>query len=221
MHDHSNHAGPGGDPDARGPGVSFHIEPHALRVIAVARAEWLRGVREWPGLGSDRLTVYVSKSMAGVRGQVYDTPNEAPWCGHFAAFCLASVGFRSDFLLGVRVASDPKTTASFGSTYRLSLLAHIDTARLVTKAADVRAGDVVSVGYDGQSAWGSHIVIAAGAYEGDVLQTFEGNAVGRLGGGSWGEGVISGTRPSVRARTHKGFCFAFRPLAADFTEKAA
>jgi len=101
------------------------------------------------------------------------------WCGAFAAWC--DIELRSDLRKKV-----------LPSTYRLWEYCR-GTEREIP-LDQIQRGDIVVIGKKTSKRWGQHITRAVEVTPTHVL-TIEGNAHGRLGDGSWGEGVVTRRRP--------------------------
>lgn len=131
-------------------------------------------------------------------------PGEDFWCGVFAGFCWnrAADHLQGDFVDAVSDIrlKEPVGTYFFPSTTRLAgrwrPWSNYDLpAPMVIDPAHIRKGDLLLV-YTGRTdrEWGDHVCLARGAptgAEGQMVPTYEGNATGRLGDGTNGEGVIA------------------------------
>ena len=186
----------------------------AATILATARQEWTRDVREPPHPGSaERIDVYIRGEQgltwpsvdlgpAAKPGVPYTRNRQFQWCGAFAAFCYGAAGLKRD----VR-------RKRFASTYRLWAWAR-GTARWV-EPSDIRPGDVVVVGPAGDRD-GAHVVLCV-SVDPDGIVTYEGNAYGPGPSGSRREGVIRHVRPfdDVRPEEYR-VVFGVRPLPEDF-----
>lgn len=137
------------------------------------------------------------------------------WCGGFVAHCWGAAGLSAD----VR-------RERLASCYRLTLW-HGATGSRRIDLDELRAGDILVVGAP-RSPRGSHICLVE-RVEGDIVHTIEGNATGRLGDGTVGEGVVERTRPlrampgatcPISGLPHGRVCArrAYRPHLADLAE---
>lgn len=169
-----------------------------------AADEWGRVVRDPHDAG--RLVDYHEVSGAGWAVAGGYEEREDFWCGVFAGFCYARAGEYLEAGQCVDVGlKEVIGEQMFPSTTRLAgrgpygwnhdKLAGI-SAPVNVDPSDVRCGDIVVVrtGRTGR-VWGDHVTLARGVMHGDNIPTYEGNAVGRLGDGSSGEGVIRAARP--------------------------
>lgn len=181
--------------------------------LAVAIGEHRRGVRD----PDPRIDEYI-RGSAGLGWTTADATfksivpytrnGQFEWCGAFAAFAWGSVG------LDARVRHK-----RLASCYRLSRWGR------GIALAELRPGDIAVVSGVDAPAWGSHVVLVERVRGDGLIDTVEGNATGRLGDGSIGEGVVRRTRPVVP--TAAGRCpatglpsravvrFAYRPTIED------
>jgi len=172
-------------------------------VLTRALQQWLATVRD-PARGDTspaaercRATVmeYISAGLGWDWVKYYPGDGAFAWCGAFAAWCWRAGGLRPEV-----------AKKSFASTYRLHRWGQENPARLV-RFPKIVPGDVVVVG-DGD--YGSHITLAlAWDLPQSALVTVEGNALGRLPGGEWGEGVV------MRVRARSEIRAAYRPTKGD------
>jgi hypothetical protein len=124
------------------------------------------------------------------------------WCGAFAAWCDIELD------AGIRKRVLP-------STYRLYEFCR-GTERDIP-LDEIQRGDIVIVGSKSSKRWGQHITRALEVTETHV-HTIEGNAHGRLGDSSWGEGVVTRRRP-FKGHEKKGetfIMFAYRFIEEDY-----
>lgn len=192
------------------------VEPttRVATVLAVARQEWTRDVREPPHPGSaERIDAYIRGDQGLTWPSVDLGPDARPdvpytrnrqfaWCGAFAAFCYGAAGLKR----AIR-------RKSFASTYRLWAWAK-GTARWV-EPQDLRAGDVVVVGPLGDRD-GAHVVLCE-SVDPDGIVTYEGNAYGPGPSGGRREGVIRHVRPFAAERAEEyRVIFGVRPLPEDY-----
>lgn len=159
--------------------------------------EWGRVVRE-PAPGRPRGAHLIDGYIRGALGlgwpsaatgpgdsQAYERNGQFEWCGAFAARAWGAAGLDAE----VRRLRLP-------STYRLGSTEARHGPPLLRVPLDrLQPGDVLVV-TDGRKAWGTHVTLvqAVRPSEGLVF-TVEGNARGKLGDGSVGEGVVLRTRP--------------------------
>jgi len=177
--------------------VTPHSTEHALEAISRAKLEWERVVKD----PSPRVDAYI-KSAAGL-GWSWEKPyiknGQFAWCGAFASFCYtkASANIRKKI---------------FPSCYRM-YKNWGQTSRYVP-VNKIQRGDIVIVWAGKHSTQGDHITLCvdADALSLGYISTIEGNAVGTLGDGSRGEGVIK------RQRTVDEIAHVYRLLASDFDE---
>ncbi len=166
-------------------------------VVAIALAEWQRGVREPPGLGWDRIDAYI-RSAQGLAWNTADIATWKPgvpytkngmfaWCGAFAAWCWGGAGLGAT----IRRKLMPSTVRLFGG---YGGLPGWHGGPRSVPLLDARAGDIGVVTKGGSTA-GHHIVLierldaAAG-----LVHTLEGNASGLGPDGATYEGVVRRTR---------------------------
>jgi len=118
------------------------------------------------------------------------------WCGHFAAYCWASL------LPKIRKSSTP-------STYRLREWAR-GTPREIRGLEHARAGDIMIITTASGKRWGDHITIIDRVEE-DLsgVWTVEGNAFGETPSSERKEGVVRCFRPVEKIK------FIYRPLEVD------
>jgi len=118
------------------------------------------------------------------------------WCGHFAAYCWASL------LPKIRRSSTP-------STYRLREWAR-GTPREIKGLENARAGDIMVIATSTGKRWGDHITIID-KVEDDLsgAWTVEGNAFGETPREKRAEGVVRCFRPIDKIK------FIYRPLEVD------
>lgn len=183
---------------------------HTPEIVAAALVEWAQVVKEPPGPGVDRIRVYLQAAGFGHWAD-YAADGDAEWCGAFAGYCLQRAGVNPELLR----QKTPPEAGGIGSTYRIDALCRLDERRRVKAFADLLPGDVVCVGRKGRCRWGEHIVLVE-RLDGANIKTIEGNASGRLGDGSQGEGVVRRARMAVPTDAVKGFFFGFRPLPGDY-----
>lgn len=213
------------DPEG-GPGVATPPAPSeptsftvAERVLAAAANEWRRVVRE----PSPRIDDYIRSAQGlgwpsaevGVDARPnipYSKNGQFEWCGAFAAFAYGAAGLRPE----VR-------RKHLASTYRLYRWARGSGRWLPPNPEAFTPGDIAVIGPEGD-ADGAHVtlverVIPASHGSGASIATIEGNARGRLGDGSVGEGVIRADRSfpyrGIAQRTYR-VIFGVRPLREDF-----
>lgn len=180
--------------------------------LAAALGEWRSTVQEPPLGAPDPIRRYLA--ACGFSGaQTYHADGDAEWCGAFAAYCLIAAGADPAILR----QQDPEH-GGLGSTYRAMRLTSRVPARLISRADDLRVGDVAIVGRTGRRTWGEHIVIVSGAVSGGRMPTVEGNARGLLGDGTSGEGVVRRMRMIDATTTAKGFVFGVRLTSSDYLE---
>jgi hypothetical protein len=214
------------DPPAAKPkGKRRKAAPGEL-VLAAARDEWARNVREPSG----RIDDYI-RGPQGLGWGTADAINWTPdtpytrdgmfqWCGAFAAFCWGAAGLRPQI-----------RNKSWASTVRLYDWGQ-GSDRYVSVPDDLRPGDVVVVSA-GRKRQGEHICIVDRVdLDAKLVHTIEGNARGVLGDGTVGEGVIKRTRPWSRGaggwgvrpnmrcpvsglRQSAEIAHAYRPVAGD------
>ena len=124
------------------------------------------------------------------------------WCGAFPAYCDPDLKYE------IRHEVMP-------STYRLREFCK-GTPRDIP-LDEIQRGDLVVVGRKGGKRWGAHITRVLEVGETHV-KTIEGNAHGRLGNGTWGEGVITRRRPFKGQGGEKEsfVLFAYRFLEEDY-----
>lgn len=181
------------------------------RIVEAALAEWRRTVCEPPIGNADDIRAYL-RACGFSRADQYAADGDAEWCGAFAAFCCVAAGARPDV---VRVKSSPES-GDFASTYRLVSLCRADPRRRIDRAEDLRPGDVAVVGRAGRRPWGEHVTIVEGRAGGREFATVEGNATGRLGDGSTGEGVVRRVRMVLPIDRVRGFIFGVRLTPDDY-----
>jgi len=177
--------------------VTPHSTEHALEAISRAKEEWERVVKD----PSPRVDAYI-KSAAGL-GWSWEKPyiknGQFAWCGAFASFCYtkANANIRKKI---------------FPSCYRM-YKNWGQTSRYVP-VNKIQRGDIVIVWAGKHNTQGDHITLCADADALNLgyISTIEGNAVGTLGDGSRGEGVIK------RQRTVDEIAHVYRLLASDFNE---
>jgi hypothetical protein len=148
-------------------------------------AEWAR----------EQILKMIQQDGLGWQGWIksYTGDGAFAWCGAFAAYTMPWVRKELRYKW-------------FASTYRLSEYGKKDARRLV-KTDNILPGDIVCVG---QGNYGSHITRAVCWDKNKAeLVSISGNGVGRLGDGSWGEGVVMNvySRHEIRA--------CYRPLVED------
>jgi hypothetical protein len=168
------------------------------RALDVALTEWGSLVREPTAQphGAARIDNYIRGPLGGAwpsarlpknpRDTVAYTRNgQFEWCGMFAAFCWGSAG----------LARGPRHFR-LPSTKRLaSTQARLGPPLPRVALDDLQPGDVLVVG-TGKKPAGDHITLVMHILDG-LVYTVEGNARGKLGDGTVGEGVICRTRPLV------------------------
>lgn len=165
--------------------------------IDVAVHEWGRVVRE-PAPGRPREAARIDGYIRGPLGlgwpsaatgpddsQAYERNGQFEWCGAFAARCWGAAGLDAE----VR-------RLRFPSTYRLGSTEAKHGPPLLRVPLDrLQPGDVLVV-TDGRKPWGAHVTLVQSVQAAEGLAyTIEGNARGKLGDGSLGEGVVVRTRP--------------------------
>lgn len=179
-------------------------------VVAAAFAEWKKGVREPPEGDPAPIREYL-RACGFSHPESYKANGDKQWCGAFAAFCLVSSGVRPEV---VEVKDIPEV-GDLASTYRLWHLASSAPGCLISLAADLRPGDIASVGRVGKFRFGEHIVVIGSRPtpfdDASTFDTYEGNATGTGLGGLRYEGVVKRTRPVMPSSDAKGFIFGFRP----------
>lgn len=168
-------------------------------VVDAACAEWGAVIREPTGVlahGAARIDAYIRSPLGGgwpsarlpknPRDTVaYTRDGQVQWCGFFAAWCYGMAG-----------APRGPRFYRFPSTPRLaSRQARLGPPLPRVALGDLQPGDVLVVG-NGKKPAGDHITIVLSVRDG-LVYTVEGNARGKLGDGSIGEGVICRTRPLV------------------------
>jgi hypothetical protein len=170
------------------------------RALDAALTEWGRIVRE-PTTGDARGAASIDAYIRSPQGlgwpsadvlrpgerRAYTRNGQFEWCGAFVAWCWGAAGLDAE-VRRLRLAS----------TYRLGSAESRHGAPLLAVGLDeLEPGDVLVVGKGAKGhRWGDHIVLvqSVGA-AGDLAYTVEGNARGRLGDATIGEGVIVRTRP--------------------------
>ena len=171
------------------------------RALDVAMAEWGAVVREPTANAPNdaiRIDAYIrdhqglGKSTAALKptdSREYTRNGQFQWCGAFAAFCWGAQGLDAK-VRGLR----------FPSTYKLGSTEAKHGPPLPRVALDdLQPGDVLVVGRGpaaGGKVWGDHITLVMHVLDG-LAYTVEGNARGKLGDGTVGEGVVCRTRPLV------------------------
>lgn len=158
-----------------------------------AEAQWARHIEEPSEPGPvDAITEYIlggaAWSTADVLtwrvgapykdGGIYEQDSFA-WCGAFAAAAVEQLGISDD---------DRKQMVSPERLY-----ANHRERRV--KLAEIEVGDIITVGDKKKRKHGSHIAIVVKLRDDGLVETIEGNAIGRLPDGSVGEGVVRRTRP--------------------------
>lgn len=121
--------------------------------------------------------------------------HEAKWCGIYIGACAMQIGEYLapdrcvDATLKPSIADHVMPSCDRLASDDQWAKAGVQPAQSVRPDALVR-GDIATVG-SGRN--GSHIVLIRDR-SGESYRTVEGNATGRLPGGSWGEGVVQQTR---------------------------
>lgn len=165
--------------------------------------------------GSKGLTWSSAEVGAGARPNQPYRRDKFAWCGAFAARCWGEAGLKR--------AIRREHCASLWRIYTFAK----GTPRFITRFADVKRGNIVCIGPEGD-ADGAHITLArqdAGASADSLtIETVEGNASGLLPDGSRDEGVVHQIRRwyprGAPGRTY-GFRFGVRWLDSDFERNAS
>ena len=176
-----------------------HTSEQAREALKIANDEWNLNVVD-PTSG-ERITMYI-KSSKGLKWsweQDYIKNGQFAWCGAFASRCYTEV-------------KQPIRTKIFPSCYRM-YKAWSNTSRRIDPMK-IQPGDIVVVYSSKRALWGDHITICEdnSTINQGYISTVEGNAKGKLGDGSNGEGVIK------RQRSLDSIAHVYRLLGEDFDE---
>ena len=178
--------------------ITPSISEQSIDAIKRAQSEWASVVKE----PQQRIDTYIrsAQGLSWSWEEPYTRNGQFAWCGAFAAFAYTAA----------RLQIRKKI---FPSCYRL-YNAWANTSRHIS-ADQVRPGDIVVVYTSKRATWGDHITLCvdASSYSTDgYITTIEGNANGKLGDGSKGEGVITRQRPAEQ------IAHVYRLLSEDFDE---
>lgn len=164
-------------------------------IVEWVEAEWQKVVREPAEPGEvEAITRYILDGAAWPTADVLTwhvgapyrdggvgAPDSFAWCGAFAAAAVHGAGAGVDDEGRRQMVSPERLFASH-------------RARKI-KLSEIKGGDVVTMGDRKTRRHGSHIAVVVAVRLDGLVETIEGNAVGLLGDGSIGEGVIRRTRP--------------------------
>jgi hypothetical protein len=183
--------------------------------IEVALEEHSRCIRDDQS-GARRIDTYIREGLGWTWTKRY-RPQRFEWCGAAVAFWWLWAG------LSHKVRR--KHLASCYRLWRWSGKGKPNERRIAPE--DLQPGDIAVVGPEpaprdaprserkARPKWGRHIVLVHRVHE-DHIDTVEGNAHGRLGDGTRGEGVVRCERPlsASRTRTYR-VLYGIRPVEGD------
>lgn len=187
-------------------------------VLEVAHREWSRSVREPAGgaaNGRADIIKYIREGLGWKPPRNY-TDGSFHWCGAFAAYCWMHAGMDPD----LRKYWMPSCHRQYYGHHSRGHWPRSDNAARVTysygEGGDIQPGDIVMVGdVDGKPS-GSHITLCSRVHEWGI-ETFEGNARGKLPDGTEAEGVVKQSRFYEPGGVQGGYVimWAWRPTSAD------
>lgn len=143
----------------------------------------------------------------------YDESAGHKWCGVFLGSCFSDLS--DELNTTTKIGIDPKILKYvFASTYRIQssekwkLSGHKKPKKI--KNEDVRIGDIAIIRTSGKRPYGDHFTLVTDITDFYIF-TIEGNAVGELGNGKHGEGVVK------RKRRRSAIRNVVRPKKSWFT----
>ena len=187
--------------------------------LATAEEEWLRGVREPEGTSANGTADILRYIKEGLR---WNPPKDYKdgtfhWCGAFAAYCYSKAGMHPD----LRKFWMPSCNRQYYGHFERGHWPRKDNQSRVTytdrDGGEILPGDIVMVGDASGKPSGSHITLCHIVRE-DHIETFEGNAKGKLPGGRIAEGVIRQKRYFKPGGPQGNYIikWAWRPDPTDF-----